>query len=129
MILLDTDICIEILRRNERVIDRRAQYDDSTAVAFMSVAELYYGAEKSSKPAKNHGLIDMFLLTIEVVHTDLDILREFGRIKRLLFNENAMLPDADILIAATALVRADKLITGNTRHFRRFQNLAIENWM
>jgi predicted nucleic acid-binding protein len=38
MILLDTDICIEILRKNKTVIQKRAQYDDTTAVSFMSIA-------------------------------------------------------------------------------------------
>ena len=32
------------------------------------------------------------------------------------------LPDADILIAATAYEKADKLITGNLKHFKRFPN-------
>lgn len=67
MILLDTDICIEILRKNTAVIERRAQYNDSTGVSFMSVAELYYGAEKLQNPVKNHHLLEEFLLTIEII--------------------------------------------------------------
>ena len=73
MILLDTDICIEILRKNKNVIKKRAQYDDTTAISFMSIAELYYGAAKSQNPPKNHQLINEFLLKIETVHTDGDI--------------------------------------------------------
>ena len=47
MILLDTDICIELLRGNAKVIDKRQGYDEKVAISFMSVAELFYGAEKS----------------------------------------------------------------------------------
>lgn len=128
MILLDTDICIEILRKNKAVIEKRAQYDDTTAISFMSVAELYYGAEKSQNPVKNHQLINEFLLTTETIQTDGDILKKFGELKNILSKDNTFLPDADIFIAATAYVKADKLITGNMKHFRRFPNLAVENW-
>ena len=40
-----------------------------------------------------------------------------------------MLPDADILIASTALTKCSMLITGNVKHFDRFENLKIENWL
>jgi predicted nucleic acid-binding protein len=40
-----------------------------------------------------------------------------------------LVPDADILIAATALSKCSKLITGNIKHFDRFENLIIENWI
>ena len=128
MILLDTDICIEILRKNKNVIKKRAQYDDTTAISFMSIAELYYGAAKSQNPPKNHQLINEFLLTIETVHTDGDILKKFGELKSILSQDNTLLPDADIFIAATAYVKADKLITGNIKRFQRFPNLVVENW-
>ena len=42
MILLDTDICIELLRGNAKVIDKRQGYDEKVAISFMSVAELFY---------------------------------------------------------------------------------------
>ena len=129
MILLDTDVCIEILRKNANVIRKREKYDDETAVSFLSVAELYYGAEKSSNPIKNHFLIEEFLLTLEVIQSENDILNMFGRLKYQLYKQNSLLPDADIFIAATAYVKADKLITGNTKHFLRFANLVTENWI
>jgi tRNA(fMet)-specific endonuclease VapC len=129
MILLDTDICIEILRKNSDVIRKREKYDDETAISFISVAELYYGAEKSSNPLKNHFLIEEFLLTIDVIHSEDEILKMFGRLKSQLYSQNLLLPDADIFIAATAYAKADKLITGNTKHFQRFANLSIENWI
>ena len=128
MILLDTDICIEILRGNAKVLGKRAQTDDSTAISFMSIAELYYGAEKSSQPLKNRHLIEEFLLTIDIIHTDLSILKEFGILKNQLYDSQQILPDADIFIAATAYIKAEKLITGNIKHFNRFLNLIVENW-
>lgn len=129
MILLDTDTCIEILRKNNDVIEKRAKYDETTGISFMSVAELYYGAEKSTEVQHNKFLIEEFLLTIEIVHTDIDILKKYGELKSRLSKNGILLPDADIFIAATAYIKATKLITGNKKHFERFPNLIIENWI
>jgi len=128
MILLDTDICIELLRGNSNVIEKRLNNSDDIAISFMTIAELFYGAENSTKKNKNISLINDFLLTVNIIHTDVQILRKFGEIKSQLFKENQLLPDADILIAAAALEKCTKLITGNIKHFKRIEELKIENW-
>ncbi len=129
MILIDTDICIEILNKNEHVIRARAKYDDEVALCFMSIAELYYGSEMSTDPERNNALIEEFLLTVDIIQTDLPILKKFGELKSGLRKQGYLLPDADILIAATTYKKANLLVTGNTRHFERFTNLNIENWI
>jgi tRNA(fMet)-specific endonuclease VapC len=55
-------------------------------------------------------------------------MRRFGIIKSELKTSNILLPDADILIAATVLEKCDMLVTGNTKHFERIDGLVIENW-
>ncbi|MBN1782592.1 PIN domain-containing protein [bacterium] len=129
MILLDTDICIELLRGNRKVIESYGNCDDIAAVSFMTVGELYYGAEKSAYVQKNTNIVDAFLLTIDVIDTGIDILKKFGGLKAALSDSKTMLPDADIFIAATAMTRCNKLITSNLRHFKRFEGLVTENWI
>ena len=129
MILLDTDICIELLRGNAKVIDKRQGYEEKVAISFMSVAELFYGAEKSDNSGKNSRLIEELLLTIEIIHSDMEIFRKFGELKAILGSAGNILADADILIAATTLAKCNMLITGNVNHFRRIEELRIENWI
>ena len=129
MILLDTDICIELLRGNFNVIERRQGYEEKVAISFMTVAELFYGAEKSNDIGKNTNLIAEFLLTVEIIHSDLEILKKFGNLKALLGKSGNILSDADIFIAATATVKCNMLITGNVNHFKRIDELRIENWI
>ena len=129
MILLDTDICIELLRGNARVIEKRQAYDEKIAISFMSVAELFFGAEKSYKASENISLIEEFLLTVEIIHNDLGILRKFGELKAILGKAGNILADADIFIAATAIVKCNMLITGNVNHFMRIEELRMENWI
>ena len=129
MILIDTDICIELLRGNQMVIERRRDYAEEVAISFMSVAELFYGAEKSDHIRENKALVSEFLYTVDIIHSDLDILKRFGEIKSNLGRVGKILADADILIAATATTRCDMLITGNVKHFSRIAELRIENWL
>ncbi len=129
MILLDTDICIEILRGNNLVIENRLRCDERIAICFMTVGELFYGAERSKFKYKNLNLVDEFLLSIDIINTDIEILKKFGELKSTLYKKNIMLPDADILIASTSLTKCSKLVTGNIKHFDRFDNLLIDNWV
>jgi tRNA(fMet)-specific endonuclease VapC len=129
MILFDTDICIELLNGNKNIVRQRELSDSTIGISFISVAELFYGAEKSSNPNNNITLIEELLLSLEIIHTDMAILRRFGTIKAYLQKKGISLADADVLIAATTLDKCEKLITGNTRHFDRVPGLAIENWI
>jgi tRNA(fMet)-specific endonuclease VapC len=128
MILLDTDICIELLNGNKQIIQHRNQTDAIVGISFMSVAELFYGAEKSSNPSKNLTIIEELLLSLEILQTDIPILKRFGILKSNLQKKGISLPDADILIASTALEKCEKLITGNIKHFDRISELSIEDW-
>lgn len=129
MILFDTDTCIGILRGYETVLSRRQITDDEIAVSFMTVAELYYGAEKSSNPGKNYQLIEQFLLTVTIINTDMEILKEFGKLKAALENQGNSLADADLLIASTCIAKCDLLVTGNTKHYERISGLKLDNWL
>jgi len=128
VILLDTDICIELLKGNKRILQRRDQYDGPVGVCFMTIAELYYGAEKSRDPVKNMNTIEKLLITLEIVHTDVAILKRFGMVKAHLQKQGEPIADADILIASATIEKAERLVTANTKHFERISGLALENW-
>jgi tRNA(fMet)-specific endonuclease VapC len=129
MILLDTDVCVEILHKNVSVLERRKQENDSLSVSFMTAAELYYGAAKSTQMTYNRNLVEKFLLTVNIIHSDVEIVRTYGELKAQLEKTGIPLADADLLIAATAIEKCTKLITGNSRHYKRIEQLRIEDWI
>jgi len=129
MILFDTDVCIEILRGNKKVVNKRKDYNGNITISFFSVAELFYGAEKSSNPIKNKFVVEEFLLSVYILNPDIEILHKFAEIKSSLEKDGVRLPDADIFIAATALSKCEKLITGNIKHFSRVEGLTVEDWI
>lgn len=129
MILIDTDVCIEILRGNKKVISKRKQYEGIVSISTMTIGELFYGAEKSKSREHNVSLIEEFILTVTVITADIFIMKKFAEIKASLQKRSNLLADADILIGATALTKCEKLITGNKKHFERIENLIIEDWI
>jgi tRNA(fMet)-specific endonuclease VapC len=46
-----------------------------------------------------------------------------------LYRRGTLIGDADILIAATALVHGLVVITNNGAHFRRITGLQLDNWL
>jgi tRNA(fMet)-specific endonuclease VapC len=129
MILLDTDICIELLHGNKSVIERRKSIDDSIAISFITVAELYYGAEKSKKKNEMKLLVDKFLLSVNIIESTTEISKKFGEIKGNIELKGKRQEDADLFIAACTLIECEKLITGNIKHYKNIDKLRIENWI
>lgn len=129
MRLLDTDVCIELLRGNERVLEHRARTHDDVATSWMTAAELYYGAAKSKAVAHNHALVTRFLATLEIIDVNSAAAQLFGEQKAQLEAEGRKLADADLIIAAVARSRGAVLVTGNRKHYLRIEGLAIEDWI
>jgi tRNA(fMet)-specific endonuclease VapC len=128
MTILDTDVCVELLRGNKRVIEHRRRFADETAISFMTVGELFYGAVRSNHPEHNRELVERFLLSVICLQSDQPLMEKFGVLKAELATRGEMLPDADVLIAATAMNCGGSLVSGNRQHFARFAGLTVLDW-
>lgn len=129
MRLLDTDTCIEILRGNARVIERRSAVMDDVATTWIIAAELFFGAARSASPERNRELVIAFLGTLPILALDRPAAEQFGQLKAGLLARGEGLADADLLIAAAALTHRAVLVTGNRRHFDRIPALVVEDWI
>jgi len=129
MKLLDTDVCIEILRGNRSVIERRRASLDEVATTWITAAELCYGAAKSRAPATNQKLVIEFLATVPVMDLSPPAAEQFGRIKAVLERQGNRGADADLLIASIGLAQGATLITGKLRHYERIPDLLVEDWI
>jgi tRNA(fMet)-specific endonuclease VapC len=127
--ILDTDTSIAILRGSEAVIERRAATTDEVGTTWITAAELYYGAAKSSAPEGNRALVTSFLGTMRVLGLDESSVQVFGEAKALLERRGQRLADADLFIGAIAVVHQAAVVTGNRRHYERIPGVAVENWI
>ena len=128
MTLLDTDVCIAIIRGHAGVLKRSETCGDSVGVASMTAAELLYGAEKSSDPDSNRTVVERFLSSMPVYETDENVVRTYGYVRAYLEKMGTPMSEPDLWIGATALSKSIPLATGNTRHFRRIFGLRLQNW-
>lgn len=126
--LLDTDVCIEVLRGRDPTVSRvRRESPDDLAVSAMTVAELRFGALVSTAPERTMAAVEAFLAApIEVVPFDGEAAGEHARVRRAL--RHAPIGERDLVIAASACARALVVVTGNRRHFERVPGLAVEDW-
>lgn len=129
MKLFDTDTCIALLRGVSTVIERRAATSDAVVTTWITAAELYYGAAKSSAPENNRSVVGAFLLTLPILGLDELSVRIFGEAKALLERRGQRLADADLLIGAIAASRGATVITGNRRHYERIPGVIVEDWL
>lgn len=129
MRVLDTDICVEILRGNPRVLRRRLLTLDTVVTSWVTAAELFYGAAKSVRSEEMSAAVRGFLATVDVLGLDERSAAQFGRLKAGLEAGGLRLADADILIASICLAHGATIATGNIRHYDRIPELGIEDWI
>ncbi|MFZ2633555.1 MAG: PIN domain-containing protein [Desulfosalsimonadaceae bacterium] len=76
-------------------------------------------------PPRSGFVQQRILPAITVLPFDLGVAKIFGKIRARLEESGAILPDADIQIAATTIYHGLELVTGNLRHFQRFLDLRL----
>jgi tRNA(fMet)-specific endonuclease VapC len=127
--ILDTDVCVEILRGSPRVLERRRAIRDEVGTTTMTAAELFFGAARSVAPTENGALVRAFLASLAVHGLDVSAAEIFGELKAGLARAGRTLADADLIIASIALAHGAILVTGNRQHYERVPMLAIEDWL
>jgi tRNA(fMet)-specific endonuclease VapC len=129
--LLDTNICIYLIKQHpKQVIEHlRTLLVGDVAISAITLAELEYGAAKSSRPEQNREALIAFTAPLEVLPFDDDASLHYGEIRADLERAGMVIGAMDMLIAAHARSRSLKLVTNNSREFQRIHGLDIENWV
>ncbi len=129
--MLDTNVCVELIRgRAPGVFDRLRQFDvDEVAISSITLAELQCGVAKSSNPPRHRALLAEFCAPLAIAPFDTLAAEAYGRLRAELESEGAPIGPLDTLIASHALSIGVTLITNNEREFRRVPGLNVENWL
>ena len=127
--LFDTDAISELLRPCPAMayinwlmkVSREEQFTSAVVIG-----ELYKGAYRSQARDRHLTNIEQRILpAVTVLPYDTGTAKVFGRIRAYLEETGTILPDADLQIAATALLHDLELVTGTMRHFSRIPRLKI----
>ena len=128
--MLDTNmIAYAKNRRPLRVLDQLLRPEPSEiAISSITMAELEYGIQNSSRPEQNRIALMMFLAGISILPFGADAALEYGAIRYKLKTQGIIIGGNDMLIAAHARSQGLTLVTHNTREFSRVDDLQIEDW-
>ncbi len=96
------------------------------AISTISVAEVCEGAFGATEPTEALGRAQRFLLNFVVLPVTTQIAEQFAWLRFTLRRQGLLIPDMDLLIAATALEHDLTLVTRNQRHFARIPGLRIQ---
>lgn len=127
--LLDTNICIELLRGN-RDVSRKliALGEGRCALSVITLYELMFGAYYSKRKEQEVPKVKMFVERFPIIPLA-DAAEKYADIKTQLRSAGILIDEFDLMIAATALTGDYILATDNIRHFQRIADLKIENWI
>lgn len=128
--MLDTDVCITLIRsRPPELLGRlRDRPVGDVAVSVITVAELMFGVENSSRPAANRAAMQQFLIPLAVLPFDTAAAGSYGALRAELLRRGQMIGAIDLMIAGHALSEDAMLITRNLREFARVPGLRVEDW-
>jgi tRNA(fMet)-specific endonuclease VapC len=130
MVMLDTNICIYIIKqRPPEVLKRFLSYQvGDITISAVSLAELRYGVAKSLYREKNAKALDEFILPLEVLPFDEEATKSYGEIRAALEKAGTPIGSMDMMIAAHAVSLGMTLVTNNTKEFNRVSALKVVDW-
>jgi tRNA(fMet)-specific endonuclease VapC len=130
-VLLDTDTLSEIIKGRDFATQRQAQEYLSLHHRFQFSIITRYEILRGLKAKDAFGQIQAFDEQCQksiVFPLSDEIVVQAAGIFAALRKQGTIISDADILIAATALVHHIVLVTNNPSHFRRIPELRSETW-
>ena len=134
MACLDTSFLIDLIRSGVPSRRRRATNKLRELVASgewltttrFNVAELLVGVYGSDDPDREIRVVDAALQALTILEFGPDSALLFGRITALLRRKGKPVGDMDVLIATTAVVAGESLVTDNPAHFQNIPGLTVQ---
>lgn len=129
--MLDTDTCAFILRRSSPRLLKRIQAVplQQQAVSMITLAELRYGVQVSSKKKANRTAVDALVRHLTVMDWSRGAAEHYAEIRADLKHKGQLIGSNDLLIGAHARSLGAVVVTNNVKDFSRVKGLEVENWM
>ena len=130
MIMLDTTICIYVLKKRPIEVIERFESQPSLHISSIVYAELWSGIEKRplKQRAERRQQLAYFLSLMTIHSWDEQAGFEYAKLHTELQKKGLMIGNMDCLIAAHAKSLGAVLVTNNEKEFCRVEGLELENW-
>lgn len=129
--MLDTDILSAIMRNHPVAVARARLYfidHQRFSLSLVTRFEILRGL-KAKQASRQLVAFESFCASCEVLPLNDAVIVRAANLYGELYQSGKLLPDADLLIAATALEHDLALATNNLSDFARIPDLRIDNWI
>ena len=129
--LLDTNVCIDVLRGRKKVIERLASCRPQDCfISVVTEFELFQGADRAPVEHREDesAKVSRFVASLQVLPFDSECARIAARLNAGLLNRGTPVSLTDVFIAATGLRHHWTIVTNNTKDFLRIDGLTLEDW-
>jgi len=129
MVCLDTTFFADLFRKNpaaQEILEKLSSGNESLSTTIMTIAELYYGAYKSSRIKEEKDKVQEILNHFSILYMDELGAEKFGEIMNSMEREGQKAPDIDVLIGAISISKGENtLVTRNKKDFENIPGLKI----
>ena len=128
--ILDSSFLIDLLRNNPQAVDKAKEFDTKfilKSISIVSVMEIWRGVIRRGTESylqKVEKLIDS--LRVHTINKEVAI--KAAEIEAILLDQGEIIDWEDILIAATALIHNEPILTRNVKHFSRISGVKVESY-
>jgi len=102
---------------------------EQICISVITLAELYYGVEKSSRRSQNLQAVEQFTARLETLPFSVEAAAHYGQVRAELEGDGKPAGPHDMLIGAHARSAGLIVVTNNLREFERIPGLRTENWV
>lgn len=133
MACLDTSVLLDLMgrggkaaiARSSALVERLAGEGEPLTTTCFNVGELLVGVYRSKDPAAERDKMNVVLAGLRVLEFDAECIELFGSIQAALLARGRPAGDMDVLIASVAIRNAERLVTGNAKHFHGIAGLDL----
>ena len=128
--LLDTSFLIDLMNGDEDAVEKARELETELVqqrISSMTLFELYYGIARATESESERQNVEEVLASKPIHPADTAVMRKAGRLAGELQNEGTPVGDGDVIIAATAEVVDEAVLTRNVEDFERL-DVEIESY-
>ncbi len=129
--ILDTTFIIDLMRRNESALatkERLLSSNETFRISSATVFELWSGIAASDRAGLEKAKVLAAMKGVDLIGMGRIIAEKAGEIHGSLIKEGNAIDHIDAMIAATAMLENETVLTRNTKHFTRVTGLKVESY-
>lgn len=129
--ILDTSFIIDLMENDEGALERKqalSEKNEAYGVGAATIFELWSGIACSKKSQEEKSKVLKALAGLNIISMSPAIAEKAGEVHGSLVKEGNAIDHIDAMLAATAILENQTMLTRNVKHFSRVKGLRIESY-